>query len=180
MFPRVTEILADVGLGLDVSRIPSGVLEAGRARGAAVHAAIEAIVYGYDGEATIPSEIAPYLDAYRKFVAESGYETIATEIEVVNTRWRYRGHPDSVGWLGGARIIPDWKTGDDTGSEYQLAGYRAAWNAEHPTELVTGIAVVNLRDNGTYRFTEISADEAEPIFLAAVIVFWAKRSRDAA
>lgn len=177
--PRVTAILQSVGLGPDLSRIPEDVLETARDRGTAVHAAIEAITYGYHDAESVPPAIAPYLDAYQKFVAESGFEAKYAEIEVTHPTWRYRGHPDLVGFLLGRRVILDAKTGGAEGVEYQLAGYRMAWNAERPTEPVDAIASLLLRRNGTYRLVEHSAAEAEPVFLAAATVFYALKRRAA-
>jgi hypothetical protein len=57
-------------------------------------------------------DVLPRLDAYRRFIKDSGYETIHTEIEVVHPAWRYCGHPDSIGFLNRARVILDWKNMD--------------------------------------------------------------------
>ncbi len=176
-FPRVTEILHDLGLGPDLAHVPPAVLEVARERGSAVHAAIEALVYGYLDEDECALDVLPRLDAYRKFVQESGYETTHTEIEVVHPTWRYRGHPDSVGWLGATRIIVDWKNSDTvqlTPASYQLAAYRAAWNVQHPAEPVEALAVVQLRSDGTYAFREVNIAEAETVWFAALIVYHAK------
>lgn len=178
-FPRVTEILAATGLGPDFSRVPADVLEAARDRGIEVHAAIEALVYGYLDEESVSTVAAPYLDAYRKFVAESGYEAKYAEIEVTHPAWRYQGHPDSVGFLVGRRVLIDFKSGGAEGVEYQLAGYRAAWNAERPSEPVEAVAALMLRRDRTYRFIEHSADDAEPIFYAATTVWHARQRRPA-
>ena len=176
--PRVTAILQDVGLGPDFTGVPPAVLEVARVRGAAVHAAIEAIVFNYLDEPALAEDVVPRLDAYRRFVKESGYETLHTEVEVVHEAWRYRGHPDSVGWLNGRRGIPDWKNTDSVQLApacRQLCGYRAAWNAQHPTEPVEWIAVVQLKSDGTYRFHEVSVAEWEPKWYAAVTVYYDKR-----
>lgn len=176
--PRVTEILEAVGLGPDFSSVPPEILEAARVRGTAVHAAIEAVVYNFLDESALAADVLPRLDAYRRFVKESGYETTHTEIEVINAAWGYRGHPDSIGWLLSKRTMLDWKNMDAlelAPAGYQLAGYRAAWNAQHPTEPVAALAVVQLKSDGTYRFHEVSAAEAEPVFLAAVMVYHARK-----
>lgn len=178
--PRVTEILRAVGLGPDLSHVPTEILDGARKRGTAVHEAIEAITYGYFEEDALDVEHRPYVDAYRKFLKESGYEVIAAEVEVVNAEWGYRGHPDSVGWLLSHRTILDAKTGDDGGAEFQLAGYVEAWNAEHPTEPVTAAAVLHLRPNGTYRYDEIELPGARPVWYAAVTVYKAQPRQEVA
>lgn len=173
--PRVTEILAAVGLGPDLSMVPPDVLAAAQKRGTAVHEAIEALAYGYLDEAAVDPAIAPYLDAYRKFLVESGHEAIASEVEVINPAWQYVGHLDRIGWLLGKRVILDFKTGVAlAGVEYQLAAYGAAWDAQHPTELVAGAAAVQLRDDGTYRFHEVEISAALPVWYAALTIYRAQ------
>lgn len=170
--PRVTEILRAVGLGPDFSGVDDAVLESARSRGTAIHAAIEADHYQYGLD--IPTEFAPYLDAYRKFVAESGHEAVVSERAVIHPTWQYVGHVDRIGWLIQKRCLLDWKTGetvDLTAGAYQLAGYRCAWNAAHPTEPVELTAIVQLRKDGTFRYHDINAAEHEPVFLAAVTVY---------
>jgi len=176
--PRVTTILNAVGLGPDLSMVPPDVLTAAQQRGTAVHEAIEAIVYGYFDGAPDAS-IKGYLDAYQRFVAESGYTPIAAEFEVVHEAWRYVGHPDQIGWLGKHRILLDFKTGIADGVEYQLAAYAAAYNAQHPTEPVTAAAAIALRRDGTYRYHEVDVEEAKPVWLAAVTVYHARMRRAA-
>lgn len=176
--PRVTHILETVGLGPDFSHVPADVLDAARIRGSAVHAAIEAIVYGFLDESELAEDVIPRLDAYRRFVKDSGYETTHTEIEVVHPAWQYRGHPDSVGWINGKRLIPDWKNSDAVQLEsasWQLAAYRAAWNAQHPTEPVEALAVVQFTHAGKYRFHEVNVAEAEPVWFGAMTVYRARK-----
>lgn len=175
--PRVTSILEAVGLGPDLSMVPEDVLTAAQARGTAVHAAIEAHHYGYLEEAAITPVIAPYFSAYLKFLAESGHEPIHSEIEVTHPAWRYRGHPDRIGWLQGHRALFDFKSGAAAGAEYQVAAYIEAWNAEHPSEPITSGFIVPLRSDGTYRLIEVDLAHATQVWLAAVVVYQARKER---
>ncbi len=182
LYPRVTEILRSVGLDPDYSMVPAAALEVARARGIAVHSALEALTYGYlDGETP---EIAPYLSAARKFISESGYKPQVAEVRVVNETWKYQGHIDSVGTMplkgSVVRALCDWKTAESLDVEYagyQLAGYRLAWQASHPATPIHVVAAVQLRSDGSYRFHEIDPAHAEPVWLAAVTVFHARRRR---
>lgn len=176
-FPRVTEIITAVGLGPDFSAVPAATLAAAQVRGTAVHAGIEALVYGYDHPALEDPALAGYFDAYRKFLAESGFEPKAAEIEVVHEAWRYCGHPDVWGWLLGHRALLDFKTGEDEGVEYQLAGYRLAWNHQRPTETIDVLGRVRLNSDGTFQFREVETAAAEQVFLAAVVVYHAQKER---
>jgi len=174
--PRVTEILTATGLAPDFGMVPADVLEAARARGAAVHAAAEGDHYGYAVE--LAPDAAPYLDAYRKFVAESGHEPLVSEFEVVHAGWGYCGHPDRLGWLVGKRCLLDYKCTESPDLAYagrQLALYRIAWNAQHPTEPVESIAVLQLKSDGTYRLHEIAPADHEQVALAAVVVYHARQ-----
>jgi hypothetical protein len=177
-WPRVTAILASCGLGPDLAMVSPETLALAADRGSRVHALIEADHYGYLDEAEITSDVAAYFSAYRKFLAESGHEPIASEIEVRHPDWRFRGHVDRVGWLAARRALIDWKcvaSVDERAAALQLAGYRCAWQAMHPTEPTEITAVVQLRADGTYRFHEVDAREQEHVFLAAVTVYNARK-----
>lgn len=173
--PRVTAVLADLGLGPDLSRVAPDVLEVARERGAAVHRAVEALTYGYYDEADVHPDAAPYVAAYQKFVAESGFQPIAAEIEVTHPVWRFRGHPDVIGWLNGRRGVIDVKTGVSDGAAYQVAAYCDAWSAERPQEPVLWGAILHLHDDRGYRLEDVSLPAALPVWRAALIVYTARK-----
>ena len=181
--PHVTAILSRVGLGPDLSGIAESVLEVARARGTAVHAAIEALTYGYEPE--IPDGVGPYLDGYRKFLAETGYRPVVHEVEVVDPRWQYVGHADGVGWIAEDRVLVDWKATavlDVDAVSYQLAAYRQAWQARRPTEPIKRLIAVQFKP-GAYRMHEVgknggpSVAEATSVWQAAVVVYRAIERR---
>ena len=176
--PSVTAILRDIGLDPDFSMVPEATLAQAQARGTAVHKAIEAIAYGYFEEAEAPAEIMPYLDAYRRFIKDSGYVASVSEVEVTHEVWRYRGHPDTVGLLGRMRGVLDWKTAATLHRRAvasQLSAYHAAWNAQHPTEPVQFASAIQLRKDGSYRVHEVDVTEGLPHFQAAVLVYYDKK-----
>lgn len=173
-YPRVSEILKAVGLGPDFSMVPDDVLAIASARGRAVHEAIELEVYG-PGSAVVELEYQPYLDAYRRFVKDSGFEAKMAEIEIVNDVWGYRGHPDSIGFLGAHRVLIDWKSGMATRVGYQLAAYKHGFEHQHPSEPIHSALAVQLRRDSSYRVTEIDLGESMPVWLAAVMVYRAQR-----
>lgn len=176
--PRVTDILADVGLGPDLSRVPPAVLEAARRRGSVSHGLFEAHHYGYLDPADITPEAAPYFSGYLKFLADSGHEPIRSEFAIVHPGWGYQGHPDRLGWLTGRRALLDWKCTDGVDlppARLQLTGYRLGWNAQHPTEPVDLIAVVQFCSDGTFRYHDLAPQD--DLFLAAVLVHRARQER---
>lgn len=180
-YPRVTTILDAVGLGPCFDGARAGDLEAALLRGQAFDRLVEAHHYGYEEE--VAPEVAPYYEAYLKFVADTGHTPIKSQFTVRSARWRYEGHPDRLGWLQGFRCIPDWKcvaTVQKWPTMRQLAAYRLAWNEEHPGEPVALVCAVQFRPDATYRIHEFTKDDlarAESEFLAAVTVWHAKERR---
>lgn len=179
--PRVTDILNATGLGSDLSMVPPHRLEAARLLGTAVHEAHEAVVYGYLDPRSLSPDVAAHLDGYYKFCAETGYESIAAEFEIIHPTWRYCGHPDDLGWLRSRRTILELKTGslDLVSASYQVVAYRFAWNAVHPTEPVETVGVLHLPGDGTGRFHAMNIADYQETFLAAVMVYNAQRRKAA-
>lgn len=165
--PSVTTILKACGLATNFSTVPPDVLERARQRGVAVHSMCEAI----DKGESIPSDLGQfdgYASAYRSFVADSSYRSIAVEVTLHHPRLRYAGRCDKVGWLNGVRALIDAKSSRTMDHKYtavQCAAYRGAWNAMNPTEQIGRIAGLQLRPDGQYALTEYDAEEAWKIFL---------------
>lgn len=176
--PRVSAILAATGLTPDYSRVPDAKLEHAAQRGTAVHEAIAALTYGYLDEAELTEEVAVRLGGWRAFLKDSGYQPIAAEFEVVNEVWAYCGRPDSLGWLLNHRTMVEIKAIDSlvvAPAGWQVAAYGAAYSAQHPTEPVAALGVVQLKSDGGYKYHEVSASEAEPKWFAACVVFAAQK-----
>jgi len=178
-WPRVSAILAESGLGPDFSGIPVDVLAAAQARGVAVHALAEAVVYRYLDESDVTPTTAPYLHAFRAFLSESAFQPVAAEFRVEHIGWKFCGHPDLWGWLLAKRALIDLKTSaslDLDAAARQLAAYRMAMEATRPTEPIEVTAALQLRADATYRFHELDTHgRAEQEFTAAVVVYHAKR-----
>jgi len=180
---RVTEILAGVGLGPDLSRVKPDVLEWARMRGTALHAAIHYFHKGTLDQDSLHPEWLGGFHAYLRFLKESEHEPVHSEIEVVHPVWKYVGHPDRIGRIRGVAglALLDWKATSGFDDEYvrlQLAGYKLAWNARHPETPVNECFGVHLRKDGTYRLYSLTPDAAtDQLFLAALVVFRAKAKR---
>ena len=194
--PRVTEILAAVGLGPDYAEVPPAILLRAASRGTAVHEAIgehlAGTLWGVD------AQIQPRLDAFQRFLSDSGYAPIETPEEFRNPEfphestlvhpYGFTGHidPGGIGWLHGVRALVDWKTTVRLSASlaYQLAGYRLLWRHVRPAERIEISLAVQLRADGGYRVWDpekerpyILAADAEAVFLAALTVYRAQRRR---
>lgn len=183
LFPSVTEILQDVGLAPDLSAVKPEVLAWASARGTALHRAIELHAKGTLDVDSLHPEIAGALKGYLKFVDDSGHEAVASEIELIDDKqWGIMGHPDRVGTLRGLEglALIDWKFTSGFATNYvrhQLAGYRILWNLLYPDQPVSKCFGLHLKKDGKYALHNVGDAEAEQAFIAAVLVYKAKRRK---
>lgn len=186
--PRVTAILDRFGLGPDLSAITPKVLERARERGSLVHEAIEDDRYGLVVDVDLRSDVLDYLTGVRRFVKETGYRSIVSEVELMHPIWHYAGRGDDVGWIGTGRVLVDWKTAADPdlfAAAIQTTAYRHAWEAMHPTEPISRRLVVRITP-GAYRVYDLevpdarypSAAEAWQMFTAGVVLLRAQERRE--
>jgi hypothetical protein len=141
--PSVTEILKGAGVIDD-----QWWTDAGRWRGSAVHAAC-----WYDDQNDLDADslderLRGYVDAYRKFRAETGFTPTSIERPLYNDLLGYAGTPDRIGTLGdGRHCLPDLKSGAQSKvTRYQTAGYAGCLKS--PRKYVR--MEVRLRNNGKY------------------------------
>jgi len=144
--PHVTAVLQATSVSRDwaalkaISPRLAHDIEAATALGSAVHADCHALDDGeWDADAC-DDRVRPYIDAWAQCKADMGLEP------VLYARERYVFHPGLVyaGIQDGIvlrrvrgrtlRILPDLKTGEPFGAEYQTAAYEAAWACAHPDE----------------------------------------------
>lgn len=161
--PSVTQVLRPL---IDLSGIPREVLEAKRDLGTRVHAACQFDAEGDLDEATVEDDVAPYLDAWRRFCAESGAVILASERRVFHPLYRYAGTLDLELRIKGVTWIVDIKTSISTplSTGPQTAAYAAARN--EPS--VARRAALRLRPDGTYRFDQLQAPDDWSVFLACL------------
>ena len=88
----VTGILKDEGF-IDTAFYD----EYSRTRGSYVHAARHMDDAEELDESTVDQEIAPYLEAWRRFKQESGFIVEQSEVPMMSTLHRYAGTPDVIG-----------------------------------------------------------------------------------
>jgi len=90
--PSITQILTAENF-IDTSHYD----EWSRDKGSMVHLACRYDLAGELDEETLDEEIRPYLSAFRKFMAESGFKVERSEVPGVNTTYGFAGTPDLVG-----------------------------------------------------------------------------------
>ena len=138
--PAVTNILKAVGF-IDTTWYTMD----GATRGKYVHLACHLDDIGELDEAELDPVLLPYLEAYRLFKNEQGYQVIESEVYHYNPTYGYCGTPDKDGLLNGKPTIIDLKTGKfQDWTALQLALYAMFY--ESPRDRLG----VELKDNGTY------------------------------
>lgn len=173
--PSVTQVLQSVGL------VDYGFLGAQRdfylARGKAVHLACQLADENDLDKSTLDESLAPYLVAWRRFQAETGFRPELIEHRVFNPTYRYAGTLDRTGMIGQTLAIVDTKTTEAAAwTAYQLAAYAACF--DRPMRFRR--FAVALHDDGTYRATEYHIKDFARdwnVFLAALTVHNAKERK---
>ena len=174
-WPRVSTVLRDMGLKKPLPDLPQ--IEWGRARGQAVHRAIQLYEAGTLDQGRLHRDVVGPFRAYLSFKERESFKMLTSEEPVSHPQLRYRGTLDQRGTAPDPldindRVIVDFKCGkpDLDACAYQVAAYAMA---VHPHCLGNGWCVT-LGDEG-YRVHDLPLYEASETFKAAVRVWWAQR-----
>lgn len=117
--PSVTRVLIGAGL-IDTQWYT----EVGRARGSAIHIACQFDDEGDLDEETLDPAVAPYLEAWRAFRKDTGFEPTETEQPSFDAIRGYAGTPDRIGRRGNKKSVVDIKSGGKHPAyQIQLAAY---------------------------------------------------------
>jgi hypothetical protein len=178
-WPSVTQILGSVPPWLGrFDHVPEERLNYKRDIGTAVHLAIALDAEGDLDEHSIAPELAGYLDAWRRYKAESGFVALWTEHVVWHPALGYTGTLDALGTTGGGmkKLLADAKTGSELDAD--LAGPQTAAYLEAARSMglagADGIVErcsVHLRDDGTYRVVPHRNRRDWNVFTAALELF---------
>ena len=164
--PSVTQILSQRRLYLG----NEWWTEEARARGTAAHIATQLYDEGDLDMGTLAPEIAPYLDAWVQFLADSRFEVVMNEQKLASLTHGFAGTLDRFGRIDGKGVLVDIKTGQwQPAYALQLAGYH--YLLTETGETPARYLCVSLRADGTYRTKELSLTEiyrAQGLFLAAL------------
>jgi hypothetical protein len=147
--------------------IPHRNLEIAAERGTRVHNATEDLEYGMldltdDEWRQQNDEIYNYCVAYVTFMKDHPEIAISVEESMYSKVYEIAGTVDLVKHINGKIAIIDKKTTktvSELRSSLQLNMYRIIWNELHPDLKAEELYILQLKDNGTYRFLPISVNE---------------------
>lgn len=176
VLPGVTSVLRELS---DYGRVPKDALERARQIGTAVHRGCELLAGGTLDWNTVHPLVKPRLDAYLKFLAHEKPEILWSEKLVFHRRHKYAGTADLGAQFDGHRAIIDFKTGllSTALAGPQTAAYLSAKNSElmeavgselYEHERYSKRWVLQLREDGDYRLTELKDPADEAVFLSCL------------
>lgn len=145
----VTTILELTGV-IDYSRLPRDIREFALARGSAVHLATQYDDQGLLVEESLDEAILGYVQAWRKFRAETGWENLLIEYRGYHATHDYAGTTDRIGWFPRCErylATLDIKTGK---APKWVALQLAAYSDFIPHETFDRVSV-ELHGDGTYK-----------------------------
>lgn len=133
--------------------------------GTAVHSIVEHHENTEEYLKLIPDDFLGYMEAYRAFVKEYGFEDISKEQTLASKKYGFAGTYDRFGRLkSGKNALIDIKTGKDLYPEVylQLSAYKQLIIENNNVE-VDEIGGLLLRANGTFKYEP--GEDILPVFL---------------
>lgn len=106
--PSVTQVLEPLQ---QLKGVPFEMLERAREFGNHVHLATHLYDLGTLEEATLDTELAPYLAGWVKFRKDTGFHVVQSEAPMHSDLYGYAGTPDKIGTLGRDVCVLDIKSG---------------------------------------------------------------------
>ena len=122
-------------------------------RGTQVHAAAAYIAMGRDFD--YAPEIEGQVQAGRRFFTEVKPPVLAVELQVYSSAYCYGGTLDLFSFIKGEQCVVDYKSALTPAVPYQVAAYAIAYaETMRCAQPKYGLGVA-LRDDGTYRMSEV-------------------------
>jgi hypothetical protein len=150
--------------------------DAGRDRGTIVHEITHLHDIGELIEDELVPEYLPRLTAYKKFLKDTGFKVLHSEVPRYHKTHRYAGTPDKVGEFGKYMAVIDLKSGDSK----PWHSIQTAGQAELVKDNLSVILVkrfgLQLKTDGTYRLTEHYNRQDAGIWMACLSCFNWKRN----
>jgi hypothetical protein len=178
----------------ELAGVPGKVRDAAADRGTEIHDIAEKLMHGK--AVVVPDELRAAVMGYLKLIDEWGIEPILTETSVGNRKDWYSGRLDSIatiGALGGAKVLLDWKTSRGIYGEtgLQCAAYAKAEfyvhddqpGVEIPMPEIERTIVCHITDQGSFLYplanNPAEIDRHFELFLAAAFTHKTAKERDA-
>lgn len=175
IIPGVTRVLEPIS---SYAGVPRHILDAAAARGTYIHKCCEMLLWEtLDWDSVMP-EYRSYVDAFARFLDESGIEVELPEERVFHPVMRYAGTVDLVARVPRQkkmrRAIIDYKTSlklmPSVGP--QLAAYLEAQNAGQPAdaEKVADRYGLHLKKDGTYVLEPYTSPNDLNVFRSCLVI----------
>lgn len=131
--------------------------------------------------------VIPYMEAYWKFLRETGFEVFQDYIEkpMVSVAYGFAGTPDRIGKLFGDRSIVDFKSGRVADwVALQTGGYAILdsdqWNSPNRTTAKLKRYGLELRGDGNYALREFADRRDRAVFMGVLTsALWKKSDKSA-
>lgn len=127
-----------------------------RTRGTAVHSIVESYKHTKEYIDTVPEKYRGYVQAFYKWIEDNDIEILEHERTVFSEKYQFAGTLDLLIKIKKSNrvLVIDVKTGKDIYPEafLQLSAYKQGLEEEDVT--VDGIAVLLLKEKGTFKFEE--------------------------
>ena len=127
-------------------------------RGKAIHAAIAIYCRGELEKYEIDPVCLPYMEAWKKFVADTGYKSDVCETPMYNPIYRFACIPDDFGQMDGDTWVIDRKTGAShwTARLQLTAQALCAQTFYKDEQLIPKRATLEIKADGTYKLRQFS------------------------
>ncbi|MDR1952396.1 MAG: PD-(D/E)XK nuclease family protein [Elusimicrobiota bacterium] len=174
--PSVTQVLSDMGLTPDFSRVDPDLLKRAQKFGTAVHKATELFDQNNLDFQNLSPEIVPYIEAWESFRRDYGVKIKEIEWRGADGVYKFAGTIDRVAETNNkkALTIIDIKTTTTVSpaTALQTAGYALLYKKQANDVFIDRLGVRLLGD-GTYKVTLYSGFVSDSyIFLSAVSLWW--------
>lgn len=172
--PGVTSIL-DCGIA-SYAGVPRHVLDAAAKRGTYVHRACELLLWDLLDWDSLEPDYRPYVDAFAKFLKESGVDPELPEERVWHRELFYAGTADLICRLAKRkkfrRAVIDFKTSFRLMPAVgpQLAAYQDAFNSAEKNDPVVDRYALHLRKDGTYQLEPYESPMDMAVFRACLTI----------
>lgn len=141
-----------------------------RDRGNAVHLAIHYLVNNRLDWDTVDERIKPRIEAFQKFLGQTGFEVVESELQMFSKKYQFAGTCDLVLTDGKDLILADIKGTIEPVAELQLAAYSLLYEENFKKKIKKACAI-ELCDTGYYKLKWVeNLKRSQRIFLANLTI----------